>query len=83
MQTEELRRERRPGGEGKGDNAALFCCGDPGVSKIFIRYHNMDYSPARKERELVLDSCDGSSLAMDKRFDQAGGKNTGVRCFLL
>jgi len=37
MKTEELRRWHGPGGEVEGDNAALFCCDDPGVSKTLIR----------------------------------------------
>ena len=37
MQTEELRRWRRQGGEAEGDKAALFFYGDPGASKTLIR----------------------------------------------
>ena len=68
MQTEELRRERRPGGEGEGDNAVLFFFSDPGVSKKCIRKHGL-FSRG-EEREPVLESCDDSSLEMDRLFDQ-------------
>ena len=37
MQTEEFRRWCNLGGEDEGDNAILFCDGDPGVGKTFIR----------------------------------------------
>ena len=39
MQTEEFRRwcGGSRGGEGGGDSAVLFCYGDPGVGKTFIR----------------------------------------------
>ena len=36
MQTEEFRTWRDYRGEGEGDNAVLFCYGDPGVGKTFI-----------------------------------------------
>ena len=36
-QTEEFRRWCRLDREGEGDNAVLFCYGDPGVGKTFIR----------------------------------------------
>jgi len=37
IQTEEFKRWRGPSEEGKGDSAVLFCYGDPGVGKTFIR----------------------------------------------
>ena len=39
IQTEEFRRWRSLNGEGedRGDTAVLFCYGDPGVGKTFIR----------------------------------------------
>jgi len=50
MQTEEFRRwcgrsEKREAG---GDTPVLFCYGDPGVGKTFIRYHNKDHFPKRE-----------------------------------
>jgi len=37
IQTEEFRRWCYLGGEGEGDGAVLFCYGDPGVGKTFIK----------------------------------------------
>ena len=37
MGTEEFKRWRGLGGEGEGDEAVLFCYGNPGVGKTFIR----------------------------------------------
>ena len=37
IQTEEFRCWHNGGGEEKGDNSVLFCYGDPGVGKTFIR----------------------------------------------
>jgi len=50
MQTEEFRKwcGRSEKGEAGGDSAVLFCCGDPGVGKTFIRYHNKDHFPKRE-----------------------------------
>ena len=37
LQTEEFRSWHAGSGGGKSDNAVLFCYGDPGVGKTFIR----------------------------------------------
>ena len=37
LQTEEFRSWRAGGEEGEPDNAVLFCYGDPGVGKTYIR----------------------------------------------
>jgi len=37
LQTEAFRNWHDRSGEGKGHNAVLFCYGDPGVGKTFIR----------------------------------------------
>jgi len=37
LQTEEFRSWHDWSGEGEGDKAVLFCYGDPGVGKTFIR----------------------------------------------
>jgi len=42
LQTEEFRSWRAGSGGGESDNAVLFCYGDPGVGKTYIRYHNKD-----------------------------------------
>lgn len=74
MQTEELRRERRPGGEGEGDNAVLFCCGDPGAAWIILSRGG--------RRRVLLDNRNDTSLAMDRLLDQVRGqKNTVVSFF--
>ena len=44
MQAPGLRRWPGPGGGGEGANSALFCYGDPGISKTLLG--NKDYSPA-------------------------------------
>ena len=42
---------------------------------------NGDYSWGREERELVLTSCDISSLVVDKLCDKAIGQNAAITCF--
>ena len=37
LQTKEFRNWQASGGEGGSDNAVLFCYGDPGVGKTYIR----------------------------------------------
>jgi len=37
IQSEEFRRWSRLDGEGEGDKGVLFCSGDPGAGKTFIR----------------------------------------------
>jgi len=51
-------------GEADGDKEVLFCYGNPGVGKTFIRYHNKYYSLGRKEREPVVTIRDNSSLIL-------------------
>ena len=38
LETEEFKSWYASSGEGGSDNAVLFCYGDPGVGKTFIRY---------------------------------------------
>ena len=38
LQTEEFRNWYTSGGRSESDNAVLFCYGDPGVGKTFLRY---------------------------------------------
>ena len=47
MGTEEFKRWCRLGGGGEDDKAVLFCYGNPGVGKTFIRYHNKYYPSKR------------------------------------
>ena len=39
LETEEFKSWYASSEEGGSDNAVLFCYGDPGVGKTFIRYH--------------------------------------------
>jgi len=41
MQTEAFQSWYDCCGEGEGDNAVLFCYGDPGAGKTFIRYQGL------------------------------------------
>ena len=50
LQTEEFRNWRAGCRGGESDNAVLFCYGDPGVGKTFIRYNNKDEPKGREEK---------------------------------
>ena len=78
METEEFKRWCGLDEEVDDDKAVLFCYGNPGVGKTFIRY------PAlllRERSEFVLTNCNDSSLVVDKLCDQTGEKHTTVTCF--
>ena len=47
MQTEEFRNWHGRCGEGEGGNAVLFCYGDPGAGKTFIRYEGLLFREKR------------------------------------
>jgi len=47
LEAEEFRKWHGLSGEGEGGSAVIFCYGDPGVGKTFIRYDNKDYSIER------------------------------------
>jgi len=81
LETEEFRRWCRLGTEGEAESAVLFCYGNPGVGKTFIRYE--DYLLQREESEPVLTPYDDSSLVVDRLCDQASGQNATVSCFYL
>jgi len=68
------------GSEKEGSNhAALFCYGDPGVGKSYIRYAR---PPMReKQRILLLTGHDGSSVVVDYLCDQAEERDMAVACF--
>jgi len=78
MQTEEFRSWNNRSGEGEGDNAVLFCYGDPGVGKTFIRYQELCLG---EEGESVLTSRDASSLVVDNLCDQAREQDAIITCF--
>jgi len=55
MQTEEFRRWSGLSGEGECDGAVIFCYGDPGVGKTFIRKQGL--SPERRNSQSILTRC--------------------------
>ena len=71
IQSEEFKKWCGSSGEVEGDNLVLFCYGDLRVSGHLSG--SKDYSPVGEEREPVLTSRNGSSLAIDKLCDQARG----------
>ena len=77
-QTEKFRRWGESGEEGEGDEAVLFCYGNPRVGKTFIGQKELLSGDRRK---LVLASHGGSSLVVDWLCDQAGEQNIVVGCF--
>jgi len=76
--TEEFRKWCGLGGESEVDKGVLFCYGNPGVGKTFIRFQGS--SPGGRS-EPVLTSHHGSSLVVDRLCDQTKGQNTLVTCF--
>ena len=70
------------GSEGsESDNAVLFCYGDPGVGKTYIRYSTKSEPRGMEEKWQELTSRDISSLVIDLLCDQARGQNAAVACF--
>ena len=65
-------------GGDESDNKVLFCYGDPGVGKTFIRYQGRT---SEKKKKASANGYDVSSLVIDKLCDQAGGRNFTVACF--
>jgi len=78
METEEFKRWCTFGGEGGGDKAVLFCYGNPGVGKTFIRYQ---VSFQGDGSEPVLTSHRHSSLVVDSLCDRIRGQNSALTCF--
>ena len=76
--TEEFKRWCGLCGEREGDKAVLFCYGNPGVGKTFIRYQGL--SP-RERSERVLTIRDDSSLVVDRLCDQTKEQNAAVTYF--
>lgn len=68
-------------GEADGDKEVLFCYGNPGVGKTFIRYHNKYYSLGRKEREPVVTIRDNSSLITCSSQTMRPCQGTKHHCF--
>ena len=80
FKTEEFRRWYVGSERGEGEKAVLFCYGDPGVGKTFIRYQGFILSGESKP---VLMSYDDSSLVADGLCDLASEQNVAVSCFYL
>jgi len=79
LDTKEFREWYNGSENGGSDHAALFCYGDPGVGKSYIRYEG---PPVRnKQRILSLTGSDGSSMVVDYLGDQAMGQGMAVACF--
>jgi len=76
MKTKEFRSWHDRREESEGDKAVLFCYGDPGVGKTFIRYQGLFL-----RGEPALTSWDASSLVVDSLCDQARGQDTIIPCF--
>jgi len=78
LQTEEYRSWHAASGGDGSDNTVLFCYGDPGVGKTYIRQGR---TSRNKRKRRVLTSRGVSSLVIDSLCDQAGGQNISVACF--
>jgi len=79
LETKEFR-DWYSGTEEEGfDHAALFCYGDPGVGKSYIRYARPPVK--EKQRTRLLTGRDGSSVVVDHLCDQAVERDMAVACF--
>jgi len=81
LQTEEFRGWYAGSGGGEPDNSFLFCYGDPGVGKTYIRYNNTNEPLRMEEKGKVLTSRDVSSVVIDSLCSQAREQNPTVACF--
>ena len=81
LQTEAFRSWYASSEGGVSDNEVLFCYGDPGVGKTYVRYHNKDEPRGMEENGQVLTRSNASSLVIDRLCDQARGQNSIVACF--
>ena len=79
LETKEFR-DWYNGNEKEGsEHAALFCYGDPGVGKSYIRYAR---PPMReKQRKQLLTGSNGSSVVVDYLCDQVMEQDITVACF--
>ena len=81
LQTEEFRSWYAGSGGGESDNSFLFCYGDPGVGKTYIRYNSTSERLRMEEKWQGLTSCDFSSVVIDNLCSQAREQNATVACF--
>ena len=56
LRTEEFRGWHAGSEEGKFDSSFLFCYGDPGIGKTYIRYNNTNEPLRKEEKGQVLKS---------------------------
>jgi len=63
----------------ESNHAVLFCYGDPGVGKSYIRYWRLVVRD--KRRALLLTDCGGSSVVVDYLCGQAIKRDMAVACF--
>ena len=79
LETNEFRDWYNGSEEEGSDHAALFCYGDPGVGKSYIRYAR---PPMReKQSKQLLTGSDGSSVVVDYLCDQVIEQDITVACF--
>jgi len=76
LETETFKSWCASSGESRPDKPVLFCFGDPGVGKTFIRYQGRISMGG-----YVLTSHNASSLVIDKLGDQARIQEVTVACF--
>ena len=81
LQTEEFRSWYAGSRGSESENSFLFCYGDPGVGKSYIRYKNTDEQLRMEGKRQVLTSRDVSSVVIDNLCSQARGQNATVACF--
>ena len=81
LQTEEFRTWYTGSGEGESDNSFLFCYGDPGAGKTYIRYNNTNEPLRMEENGQVLTSHGVSSVVIDNLCSQAREQSATVACF--
>ena len=78
METEESGKRCGLGEENEGDKEVLFCHGNPGVGKTFIR-HQVLFPGERSER--MPTSGNDSSVVVDWLLNRTRGQDTAVTCF--
>ena len=83
LQTEEFRSWKNSDGQCGSQKATMFCSGNPGVGKTYIRYETQYGGEGAQSRIFFLTSRHISSLVADTLCDEAGkaGEHISVACF--
>ena len=81
LHTEEFRGWCTGSEGGESDKAVLFCYGNPGVGKTYIRYCNKNEPRGVEEKGQALTSRNVSSVVIDNLCKQAREQNATVACF--